>query len=290
MSSCEKYQELISRMIDGDLSAREEAELARHLDGCPTCAALFDAFSAVSRQIGSDLEEPPAALRENVMAVVRREEIRRKNRIPTAIRGVLSIAAVAALVVGVYWGVSLSQSSKAAAVSAAAFENGAVVEKAMLAEEAADAIDAGSGAPEESVITEEAAAPQAAENSFSLADSVPADEATRDALAEAPMAAPAALPEEGAEEPEDEVPAWDLSAWDVSLLWDLLGGKPTELDPEELEPALLGRIVVRDKDAALSVPVFSRDGVLYYLDPLSRTVYQAELSPSELLDFLGETD
>ena len=31
MSPCEKYQELISRMVDGELTAREEADLADHI-------------------------------------------------------------------------------------------------------------------------------------------------------------------------------------------------------------------------------------------------------------------
>ena len=93
MSQCEIYQELISRMVDGDLSAREEADLARHIETCPDCAALFQAFSAISGQIGEDLEEAPFDLRDNVMAEIHREEIRRRNRIPTILRSVLSAAA-----------------------------------------------------------------------------------------------------------------------------------------------------------------------------------------------------
>ena len=109
MSQCEFYQELISRMVDGDLSAREEADLARHIETCPDCAALFQAFSAISGQIGEDLEEAPFDLRDNVMAEIHREEIRRRNRIPTILRSVLSAAACVALIFGVYLGVSITQ-------------------------------------------------------------------------------------------------------------------------------------------------------------------------------------
>ena len=109
MSQCEFYQELISRMVDGDLSALEEADLARHIETCPDCAALFQAFSAISGQIGEDLEEAPFDLRDNVMAEIHREEIRRRNRIPTILRSVLSAAACVALIAGVYLGVSITQ-------------------------------------------------------------------------------------------------------------------------------------------------------------------------------------
>ena len=79
MSSCEKYQELISRMVDEELCAKERAALTEHIRSCPDCAALYSAFSALSRQIGGDLEDAPAELRENVMAEIRRTEIRKKS-------------------------------------------------------------------------------------------------------------------------------------------------------------------------------------------------------------------
>ena len=292
MSTCEKYQELISRMLDGDLSAREEEDLARHLESCPACAALHSAFSAVSRGIGSELEEPPADLLENVMAGVRREEIRRKNRIPTVIRSVLSVAAAAAVIVGVYWGVNLGKSSQKATLKAAAYESAVLEEEDAPAEEPAEAPAL---AMSESK-SERSLAPQAAAGSVTAAaDAVQAnalpepvaeeDAAEEPAAAETEEAAPVPAPEL----PDTaEAPVWDLSAWDLSLLRDLLGGKPTELDPAELEGSLLGTAQVRDKERLLSVALYSRDGVLYYLDPLREAVYQAELSPAEWLAFLGE--
>ena len=101
MSSCDKYQELISRMVDGDLSPEEKHDLADHVETCPSCSALFQAFFAISKQIGEDLEEPPLDLRDSVMAEIQRAEIRRRNRIPTIIRGVLSAAACLAVISGI---------------------------------------------------------------------------------------------------------------------------------------------------------------------------------------------
>ena len=106
MSRCEEYQELISRMVDEEPPDRRKAALEEHIRTCEDCAALYSAFSALSRQIGEDLEEVPLDLRENVMAEIRREEVRRKNRIPTALRGILAAAACLAVIVGVSLGVS----------------------------------------------------------------------------------------------------------------------------------------------------------------------------------------
>ncbi len=79
MNGCEYYQELISRLIDGELSEEGRAVLAQHLRECAECAALYDAFSGISEAIGDDMEEVPASLVENVMAHVRRSEILEKN-------------------------------------------------------------------------------------------------------------------------------------------------------------------------------------------------------------------
>lgn len=101
MENCEAMQELLSRMLDEDLDAHEQRELAEHLKSCADCRAMYEAFSALSGQLRSDLVEPPESLRENVMAEIRREQIRAKNRRPW--RYALAVAAMAALVVGVHF-------------------------------------------------------------------------------------------------------------------------------------------------------------------------------------------
>ena len=288
MSSCEHYQELISRMIDGELSAREEADLRTHLAECPECAALFSAFSAVSRGIGKNLEDAPYGLRENVMARIRREEIRKKNRLPAVLRGVLSAAACAAIVFGVYMGVNLSRNTQSAPLAAAAYDSSTAEQKIMAVEEAV---------PEEAVELEEAAELPAEEPAAGYARTTEAapeaaadaepemqlNALPREAEAEEPMAKADSTAENATEEMEAE---WDLSDWDLSLLRDLLGGKPVERSREELADALLGHILVRSGDTVLSVPIYGEQGVLYYYDPLHEAVFQAELSPDALLDFL----
>lgn len=302
MSQCEFYQELISRMVDGDLSAREEADLARHTETCPDCAALFQAFSAISGQIGEDLEEAPFDLRDNVMAEIHREEIRRRNRIPTILRSVLSAAACVALIFGVYLGVSITQGKNLVtaaydAAPAAAEEKvaaaGAEV-RAMPEAAPAEAEEAPAEAAEAAAAEEPADAPLLQSNAVESAPesdhpllgmgsgaSAPV-ETTREESAEAF--------DETAEAAAAEVPAleeWELTNWDLSLLRELLKGSPEERSAEEMEPHAFGRILLRNVREELEVLLYEEDGVLYYLDPAEETVYRSALSVEELRAFLG---
>ena len=48
MSRCEKYIELASRHLDGDLSPDEEKSLFEHLEECPDCRRYYEAMAEVS--------------------------------------------------------------------------------------------------------------------------------------------------------------------------------------------------------------------------------------------------
>ena len=293
MSSCDKYQELISRMVDGDLSPEEKHDLADHVETCPSCSALFQAFFAISKQIGEDLEEPPLDLRDSVMAEIQRAEIRRRNRIPTIIRGVLSAAACLAVISGIYLGVSLTQgkhlTTAASGADAVAAEKAVAAEAAALPEEEA-VQDRAAGAKEEA-----AEAPMLQANAPALAAEEPAaasEERAVDTQAVEPAADEAAA--EGTEDlaPEEDLPPeedeneWLLSSWDLALLRELLGGTPVDLSREALEPYLMGKIQVKNQEDSWTVYLYERNGVLYYLDPAEESIYQARLTPQELLDFL----
>ena len=293
MSSCDKYQELISRMVDGDLSPEEKHDLADHVETCPSCSALFQAFFAISKQIGEDLEEPPLDLRDSVMAEVQRAEIRRRNRIPTIIRGVLSAAACLAVISGIYLGVSLTQgkhlTTAASGADAVAEEKAVAAEAAALPEEEA-VQDRTAGAKEEA-----AEAPMLQANAPALAAEEPAaasEERAVDTQAVEPAADEAAaegtedLAQEEALPPEEDENEWLLSSWDLALLRELLGGTPVDLSREALEPYLMGKIQVKNQEDSWTVYLYERNGVLYYLDPAEESIYQARLTPQELLDFL----
>ena len=299
MSQCEFYQELISRMVDGDLSAREEADLARHIETCPDCAALFQAFSAISGQIGEDLEDAPFDLRDNVMAEIHREEIRRRNRIPTILRSVLSAAACVALIFGVYLGVSITQGKNLVtaaydAAPAAAEEAPAEATEVRAMPEAAPA-----EAEEAPAEAEEAPADKAADAPMLQSNAVEAAPESDHPLlgmgsgASAPVETSREEPAEAFDETAEEAaeaPAleeWELTNWDLSLLRELLKGSPEERSAEEMEPHAFGRILLRNVREELEVLLYEEDGVLYYLDPAEETVYRSALSVEELRAFLG---
>ena len=304
MSSCEKYQELISRMVDGDLSQKEQKELLTHIETCPECAALYQAFSLLSDKISGELEESPLDLRDNVMAEIRREEIRRRNRLPTILRAVMSAAACLAVIVGVYLGVSLTRGNH---LNTAAFQSGeaaAAEERAITApteafeeKPAAPQLAAGDPAPAEEpesaeeaprLFADSAAAPEAVKET---GEELPAAAEAANALDAAPAEEPApeedAAPVDEAEEELDEEPeTFELRGWDLSLLRSLLGGSPAEREAEELKGCLRYRILLITEKQSLELPVYELDGVLYYLDPVEETLYQAELTPEELDLFL----
>ena len=115
MSGCEYYQGLISRMLDEDLSRDERAALTEHLGTCRECAAMYQAFSALSDTISSDLAEPPEELCDNIMAELRRSEIIRRNRrrgLSRQMKNLIAAAACAALVLAAVGGVALVSSRR----------------------------------------------------------------------------------------------------------------------------------------------------------------------------------
>ena len=108
MSGCEYYQKLISRMLDEDISRDERAALAEHLGTCRECAAMYQAFSALSDTISSGMVDPPEELTDNIMAELRRSEIRRKNRrMPRQMKNLIAAAACAAVVIAAVGGVAI---------------------------------------------------------------------------------------------------------------------------------------------------------------------------------------
>ena len=100
MHSCDYYQELISRLVDGEISREEHEALMAHLNTCSRCNAMYAVFHDLSDILSETPEPLPEGLHENIMAGVRRSEIIRKNRRLRAfgLRTALTAAACAVLV------------------------------------------------------------------------------------------------------------------------------------------------------------------------------------------------
>lgn len=71
---CDKYLELMSAALDGELSAEERRELDSHLAVCPDCAQLYQNLSgqtAVMRELDCEV---PADLKERIMSNLPKQE------------------------------------------------------------------------------------------------------------------------------------------------------------------------------------------------------------------------
>ena len=75
MSECEKYRELISASIDDELDDAECAALKKHLEACPDCRRISEAFSAISGGIQAE-EAVPDGFAEGTMFKIRQEAAR----------------------------------------------------------------------------------------------------------------------------------------------------------------------------------------------------------------------
>ena len=95
MTDCEKCREMISCLIDGELSQAEQSFVREHIAACPECRSVYDAFSAVSAQLHE--EEPlPDGLHEKIMSGIKAKP--KKNTGLVWIK-YLSVAACLALVI-----------------------------------------------------------------------------------------------------------------------------------------------------------------------------------------------
>ena len=61
MRECGEYQELISLMLDGELTEPQKTGLLRHLEQCEDCRRVYSAFKAISLSLSQE-EEAPASL------------------------------------------------------------------------------------------------------------------------------------------------------------------------------------------------------------------------------------
>ena len=80
MNSCEYYQELISRLMDGEIGGDEHVALMEHLNSCSRCNAMYAVFHDLSDILSEEPEPLPENLHENIMAGVRRSAMIKKNR------------------------------------------------------------------------------------------------------------------------------------------------------------------------------------------------------------------
>lgn len=273
MTECEQYQELISRMLDDDLSKAERSALAAHVKTCPDCAAVYVAFRSLSEQLGADLEEVPTAVHENIMAEVRRDSIRARNsahRSHRAWHTALTIAACLVLVVAA--SLSLPKLAPRMGSSAPAPQAApAAVEEYVRAEESMAA-----PAP----MPEEKAAPEgnltlggALQNAAQGADEAPAEEAAEGEAPRSPL-----YSDEG---------ELILDAEQSAALLDALSGEAVYL---EQQPEQEIHVLLQKDESSRPLTILLGAEGAYYVRADGDSTCRIDLSPEELLSLLGLTE
>ncbi len=99
MTECSQYQELISRMLDGDMSEQERERLHAHVSECADCRRALDAFTMLKGIMAEDLDEPPAELASAVMEQVLREPVSIEKKRNLRVGRYVALAAGLAIIV-----------------------------------------------------------------------------------------------------------------------------------------------------------------------------------------------
>ena len=305
MDRCSEMQELISRMLDEELSEREQKELNEHLAHCEECRSLYEAFADVSSILREDLVEPPESLYENVMGEVRRDAMIKRNR--RRIRGFVTAAAAVLLIAAglraMPAGKGLTAASVTAAMPGEAVFQVAGTESVRNENTAAEAeMPVPEPAAAQAAETEEAALSEAFEESAMFDEAAPVGDVSLFAAAAAPVpdrepaAAPAADSDvsseaftssqnaaassaRAAQAVNTLPPVLDLSAeMSLSKLTAFLDVETADgtIGAEELQPVR----TVLVSDGALSL--FESEGELYCFDYITHELLHVRRSLGEI--------
>ena len=208
------YEEQICALLDGKLSAEEEASIRAHLDGCAECRAFLAAMEAVCGLAAKDLPEAPADMAQAVMARVRAESGPEDSRARIFRFPYRSLAAAAAAALVLWAGARSIPIFHAGSADSAVSASGAV-------QEFSAASSQSEAVPEEAAEAET----YGAVNGVLFAEAE--ETADEESSADAPMSAAAFDSAAAAEEPRDAGTPLEVTIRDTEILLD---GQPVTLD------------------------------------------------------------
>lgn len=101
MSECERWQDMVGALLDGELSDAEANALRAHIAGCEKCAEFCVSFAALSGAMKEGMEPVPGTLHTDVMAKVdAAARAERRGKLLRYLRPALTAAACLAVIVG----------------------------------------------------------------------------------------------------------------------------------------------------------------------------------------------
>ena len=100
MNDCEKYQEMISSLIDGELDNADQAELTAHITVCDRCASLLRIYQGIftTSDPQTGFADPPGELLIGVMSRIDGMKKSKKRRLRILYGALPAAAACIALV------------------------------------------------------------------------------------------------------------------------------------------------------------------------------------------------
>lgn len=71
MNLCEPYEDLLSAQLDGELTAREQADLTAHLETCPQCRKYARDLQALHASLLAMAADPPDWMTDSILEKVK---------------------------------------------------------------------------------------------------------------------------------------------------------------------------------------------------------------------------
>lgn len=71
MNPCESYEDLLSAQLDGELTAREQADLTAHLETCPHCRKYARDLQALHTSLLAMAADPPDWMTDSILEDVK---------------------------------------------------------------------------------------------------------------------------------------------------------------------------------------------------------------------------
>ena len=134
MTDCEQYQEWISAELDGELSAKETAELMKHLESCTDCREYREACTFLEGILEEPLEEPPKELLQKIMSTIGKQK---QSKLQRTLLPLAGLAACIVIVIAAFPAITSGRKSTAMDSGSVTMMEGAAMEEAMDNEAAA---------------------------------------------------------------------------------------------------------------------------------------------------------